>query len=91
MKAEKYIILPVIAAVLCACLFFFMPSNGAETGKFASASVTETENAKIDIVYGGKTFSYADEYIEPTDHTVAETIQMRKINKLIIFSLFLTS
>ena len=41
------------------------------------------QRAKIDLTYAGHTYRYSDDLIEPTDHLVAEQIQVRKINAVL--------
>ncbi len=80
MKAKKYVIFPVMICVLFLCLHFALSVNGSEKSVAADSAGTTSAPAKIEILYAGSSFSYTDEFIEPTDHTVAETLQMRKIN-----------
>ncbi len=80
MKAKKYVIFPVMICVLFLCLHFaFSPQSGDSAAAANTADVADSP-AKIEILYSGSSFKYVDDFIEPTDHTVAETIQTRKIN-----------
>ena len=79
MKAKKYILIPVMLISLCLCLHFAF-SGGEDADAAAANAVDASAPAKIEILYGGNSFAYTDEFIEPTDHTVAETLQTRKIN-----------
>ena len=80
LKAKKYILFPIILCVVavCCCFAVFNTENGKQEACVSAEG--DYSCAKIDILYGGRVFSYVDDFIEPTDHTVAETLQMRKIN-----------
>ncbi|MDR2202665.1 MAG: VanW family protein [Clostridiales bacterium] len=52
---------------------------GGSGRAFADAEAGGTR-ARVEIVYNGRVFYYADEFITATDHTVEETIFNRKIN-----------
>ncbi len=77
-------ILTVTAAVATACAFAAAPVNhdaqAESAGTEYTLSAPNAERAQVRIIAGGKTFTYTDELIQPSDFTVAETIELRRIN-----------
>jgi hypothetical protein len=68
----------LVSALLVPTLFAAREKARAEA--FWGTAPPPGACARIEITCGGKLFRYTDEYIEPTDHTVAEELYNRRIN-----------
>ncbi|MCH5162940.1 MAG: VanW family protein [Clostridiales bacterium] len=73
-----------IASIFAAVPLICFPSAARSEPHVTVAAPIETEEAQgevaVTINAGGKTFTYTDEYITPSDFTVHEEIERRRIN-----------